>query len=118
MDEKLEARVAKLKTIRLEDGNPIVWEHENPVLNLQHAIVMAQRAGLLYRFFIDGRDFEFRITEPMTVQKCSMVQAPEMLCGLVEEAYFPVDAEVEEWEPTPEYAAELEGPEDVPEAPE
>jgi len=114
MNEQTEKRLEKLRKLRTELGEPVVLEGENPVQKLKDAIYMAERAGLLYRYAMDGREFQYRISEPAPVLQCKMVEAPLVLCAIVEENLKPVEQkepkpELEEvWEPTPEYAKLLE----------
>jgi hypothetical protein len=106
MNEQTEKRLEKLKSLRTELGEPVVLEGENPVQKLKDAIYMAERAGLLYRYAMDGREFQYRISEPAPVLQCKMVEAPLVLCAIVEENLQPLEKE-EVWEPTPEYAKAL-----------
>jgi hypothetical protein len=109
MDDKDRAKFERLKSIRLDDGSPVVWDGENPVHNFKHAVFMAERAKLLYRWTQDGRDFQYRIAEPAPVLTCKLSEACDVLCNLVLDNYPSRPTElVEEWEPTPEYAALLE----------
>jgi hypothetical protein len=110
MEKNVEARLKKLQTIRLDNGTAVVWVGENPVQDLDQAIIMTQRAGLMYRFSMDGRELQYRISEEAPVLTVPLAKACDTLCALVESNYFGVDPtpEIEEWEPTPEYAAELE----------
>lgn len=109
MEPNTEERLKKLLSIRTDSGNPVVLVGENPVLEFKHAIEMAKRADLLYRWSEDGRVFQYRVYEPSPVKNCLLSQACDVLCTLVEDKYLGAEArpEIEEWEPTPEYAAEL-----------
>lgn len=115
MNEQTAKRLEHLRSLRTELGEPVVLEGENPVQKLKDAIFMAERAGLLYRYAMDGREFQYRISEPAPVLQCKMVEAPLVLCAIVEENLQPLKKE-EVWEPTPEYAKLLaEEPEEEPE---
>lgn len=106
MEPSVEERLSKLQKIRV-DGLPVVWIGENPVLDFDHAVNMAERANLLYRWSTDGRQFLYRIAVESPVLSCKMSEACDILCALVEDNFSPAEA-AEEWEPTPEYAEELE----------
>ncbi|MHA2323130.1 MAG: hypothetical protein ACXACG_15975 [Candidatus Thorarchaeota archaeon] len=110
MEPNTQARLEKLQTIRTDSGNPVVLVGENPVLEFKHAIEMVKRADLIYRWSTDGKDFQYRIYEPSPVKSCPLSEACDVLCTLVELKYFGLEGEpeIEEVEPTPEYAEELE----------
>lgn len=102
MEARLEKKLSELKKV------VTVYDPENPLLNVQDALRIAKREGLMYRYETDGKVWRVRFKEPEKVMVIPQALICETIVNkILEEKGKKVDKVLEEpkADPVAEYKA-------------